>query len=230
MKILIDKVYGVMRIFFLSALLLSAGCVTTGYTPVKSYHRKLIGVYHKVQRGETLWRIAKTYQIDIYSIVEANRIPDAAKITAGQLLFIPGAIETREVIGLEEVEKDESIFIWPIKGKVVSFFGSKDKNIKNKGIDIKAEQDTNVVAARSGRVFFCCDDLKGYGKTVIIDHGDGFSTVYAHNSELLVEVGQLVKKGQLLAKVGLTGRTFVPKVHFEIRKKAKPQNPFYYLP
>ena len=101
---------------------------------------------------------------------------------------------------------------------------------KNKGVDIRAREGTKIVASRSGRVNFVSNRLKGYGKTIIIDHLDGFQTVYAHNSQNLVDVNQRVSQGETIAKVGKTGRADKPTLHFEIRKNHKPQNPFYYLP
>lgn len=223
-----DRYFKIIALPVLFSIL--TGCATVGYIPPESYHKKSVGVYHKVQKGETLWRIAKTYQVDIDSIVQTNRIPDVAKIGTGQLLFIPGVTETREAPPLEEAGKDENGFMWPAKGKVVSFYRSEEGDIKNSGIDIEAEANTAVLASRSGKVSFYCDDLKGYGKTVIVEHGDGFSTIYTHNAQVLVTVGQQVKRGQLIAKVGSTGRTSTPKLHFEIRREAKSQNPFHYLP
>ena len=102
--------------------------------------------------------------------------------------------------------------------------------VKNKGIDIGASRGSDVKASRSGRVTFATEYLKGYGKTIIIDHLDGYETVYAHNAQNLVLEDQRVKRGEVIARVGKTGRADRPTLHFEIRKKSKPQNPFYYLP
>lgn len=199
------------------------------------------GVYHRVEKGQSLWRISKTYGVDMEEIIDINRLPDATKLNEGQLLFIPGAEDNIkiEIAPLRKTESadfeniqipDSGDFIWPVKGRVTSFYGAKKGNIKNKGIDIQAEEGTDVLASRSGVVSYCDENLKGYGKTVIIDHRDGFSSVYAHNSEILVEPGSKVKRGERIAKVGSTGRAQSPYLHFEIRKKHLTQNPFYYLP
>lgn len=183
------------------------------------------GLYHKVSKGETLWRISKAYGVDLQTIANANKLPDEKKIYIGQLLFIP-QIETRDYT--KDIK--ESSFIWPIKGTIISFYGSYKDGVKNKGIDIKARHGEAVVASRSGKVSFIDENMKGFGKTLIIDHGDEYSTVYAHNSQLLVKVGQYVKQGTVVAKAGQSGRAASPRLHFEIRKKHKPQNPFYFLP
>jgi murein DD-endopeptidase MepM/ murein hydrolase activator NlpD len=86
-----------------------------------------------------------------------------------------------------------------------------------------------VVAADSGVVIYA-DWMGGYGNAVIIDHGGGVSTLYGHNSELLVGEGQRVNKGQVIARAGSTGYSTGPHVHFEVRLNGSPTNPLDYLP
>jgi len=206
-----------------------SGCATVSQYPVQvplAVERpNMPGIYHKVEKGQTLWRISKYYNVGIDEIVKINRIPDITQISVGQLLFIPKAEpKTRSVSAVD------SDFIWPIRGKVVSFYGSKKDGVLNKGIDICANEGKDVVASRAGKVVFSDSKLKGYGQTIIIDHDDGFSTLYAQNSSSLVKTGEFVKQGQVIAKVGCTGRAKKPCLQFQIRKGDKPQNPFYYLP
>ena len=85
-------------------------------------------------------------------------------------------------------------------------------------------------AARSGRVVFIDANMPGYGKTVILEHGDGFSTVYAWNGELLVQLGQTVSQATPIATIGSSGRATAPSLHFEIRRQGKPVDPLQYLP
>jgi len=120
-------------------------------------------------------------------------------------------------------------FIWPVNGTVISTFGIQVDKLKNKGIDIKAEDGGRVLASKSGRVVFCDDQLKGFGKTVILDHGGNYQTVYAYNSDILVNVGDFVSQKAVIALTGKTGRAKEPCLHFEIRKDGEPQNPFHYL-
>ncbi|MDD5270910.1 MAG: LysM peptidoglycan-binding domain-containing M23 family metallopeptidase [Candidatus Omnitrophica bacterium] len=190
------------------------------------------GVYHKVAKGETLWRISRNYGVELESIVEANGLSDAAEINAGQVIIIPGkaARKPAEPPRQAPVQFVNEEFIWPVKGRVVAKFGERKGLTPNKGIDIGAREGSDVVASRSGRVIFCEEKVKGFGKTVIIDHGDGMQTVYSHNSEILVKTGQDVKRSQAIARVGSGGRGSAPYLHFEIRKKHKPQNPVHYLP
>jgi len=188
------------------------------------------GIYHKVLKGQTLWRIAKTYNVDVSRLVEFNRIPNATKIKTGQLIFIPEATKTKSVSTARPTKPGKAGFVWPVAGKVLSFYGSKQSSAVNKGINIQAARGTDIVASKNGRVSFCDDKLKGFGKIIIVDHEDGYSTVYAYNSRNMVKEGQRVKQNQVIAKVGSTGRANSPSLHFEIRKRHKPQNPFYYLP
>lgn len=188
------------------------------------------GLYHKVSKGETLWRISKDYGVDIETIVEANGLSDLRHIKVGQQIFIPtGAVRPAPKIEPSPIHAKED-FIWPVKGKIISYFGEKRDSVPNKGIDIQARDGMTVSASGSGRVIFSEDKVRGFGKTIIIDHGDGLQTVYSHNSEILVRIGEDVRQAQPIARVGSTGRGASPYLHFEIRKRHKPQNPFYYLP
>ncbi len=212
------------------SLLFLAGCASVTREPDNLSRVSASGVYHEVKRGESLWKISKIYGVKLKEIVGANRLPDASKIEVGQFIFIPEAGDDRATrANFAKSIKIEG-FIWPVKGNVVSYFGSTKDMAKNKGIDIYAARGAAISASRGGKVTFASDHMEGYGKTVIIDHLDGFETVYAHNSENLVRVDQNVIQGEVIAKAGKTGRADRPGLHFEIRKNYKPRNPFYYLP
>ena len=211
-------------IIAITVLITLTGCATVSYNKMDT--PSVPGVYHEVTRGETLWGIANVYNIKLADLVKTNRLPDASKIEVGQLIFIPEANEKPKAAGFAKGKG----FIWPVRGSVVSYFGSTKDMVKNKGIDIAAHEGTAIIASRGGKVTFASDNLKGYGKTIIIDHLDGFETVYAYNSQNLVTVNEEVGQGVLIAKTGKTGRAEKAMLHFEIRKKSEPQNPFYYLP
>ena len=221
-------------ICLLFLILMFAGCARA---PRVSPPKEIIppvraekGIYHKVLKGETLWRISKAYGVELERIVVANRIRDAQRIKAGQLLFIPSAtapIKSKSPRALSYTKED---FAWPVKGKIILHFGDRKGTSKNKGIDIQVGEGTTVVASRGGKVIFTDDKVKGYGKTIILDHGNDLHTLYAHNSKILVKIGENIKQFAPIAKVGSTGRARTPYLHFEIRKGHQPQNPFYYLP
>lgn len=212
------------------------------------------GVYHKVGKGETLWRISKTYGVDMQDVAELNDIRDPAEITAGRLLYIPGASRVMKVKPYvpparkaapqaakrieeprEPEEPEEKIitqrdrFLWPVKGKVISNFGMRN-GTRHGGIDIKASEGSPVKAADSGEVAYLDSDMRGYGKIVILKHVDGFFTVYAHNKENLVKMGEKVEKGAHIATVGSTGNATTPHLHFEVRYGKTVRNPLFFLP
>ncbi len=117
------------------------------------------------------------------------------------------------------------LFDWPVTGKVISSHGPKKGGLHNDGINIAAPAGTPVRAAESGVVAYTGGDLKGFGKLVLIKHRDGYVTAYAHNSQILVQRGETVRRGDVIARVGETGSVDKPQLHFEIRKDAKPVNP-----
>lgn len=208
------------------------GCATAPYQPpaMVGIPRPIGGIYHEVHPGDTVWRISKTYGVDINEIIKFNNLSVATKISPGQRLFIPGA-KTALPITSEKIKLHETdLFIWPSEGKIISYFGQENYGTRNKGIDIETAEGSKIAASKSGKVVFCSDRLKGLGKTIIIDHVDGFSTLYARNSKNLVKVGDSVRQNQVIAMAGSTGRGIASYLHFEIRRRQKPQNPLYYLP
>lgn len=208
------------------------------------------GVYHKVRKGETLYSIAKTYRISLRELTEINNISNPDLIKEGQVIFIPGAtvekhpviqhhekIETSEervkreklTLSVRKKKKEGIRFIWPVEGKVTSGFGIRN-GVPHDGIDISAPEGTPIKAAYDGKVIYSGDELKGYGNLIIIKHPGDYATVYAHNRINYVKEGDFVRKGQIIGEVGKTGRASAPHLHFEIRWKAKPQNPILLLP
>lgn len=203
-----------------------SGCATVEELPSPRVSPPKAGIYHKIREGETIWRIAKTYNVTVDDIVSSNRIPNVAHIEKNQLLFIPGAKIEKDILTEKELAKS-SEFNWPLKGKVLSYFGDQKGIFTNHGIDIAGELGGKVTAARSGKVVFA-DYLSGYGNTVILDHEDDLYSVYAHNAVLLVKLSDAVSKGDPIAEIGkVNGRSVL---HFEIRKRSVPTNPLHYLP
>jgi murein DD-endopeptidase MepM/ murein hydrolase activator NlpD len=201
------------------------GCATTPYV-AGPLPQGMPGIYHRVEKGQTLWRISKIYNVDLDEIVSINRISDATNIEIGQLIFIPRR-QKEQVLSEKSFGED---FIWPLRGKTIAGFGQNFNDMINKGINIQAYSDCGIVASRSGKVVFYSPDFQGYGKTIIIDHGDEFSTVYARNSEVFIKVGDIVHGGDLIAKVRSSGSNGNEYLHFEIRKGYTAQNPYFYLP
>lgn len=114
-------------------------------------------------------------------------------------------------------------FRWPAHGRIIHGFTGND------GIDIALPEGTPVKAAEAGVVAYAGNELKGYGNLVLIRHPNGFVTAYANNGEIDVKRGEMVKRGQVIAKSGQTGNVTSPQLHFEVRKGAKPVDPVHYL-
>ena len=128
------------------------------------------------------------------------------------------------------VKKRSSKFLWPVKGTVISNFGTIGKGRNNDGINIKAPLGTAVKAADAGTIAYAGNELKGFGNLILLKHNDGWITAYAHNDKILVKKGQKVRKGEKIATVGSTGGVSIPQLHFEIRAGKKAVNPRSYLP
>ncbi|MFB3895260.1 MAG: M23 family metallopeptidase [bacterium] len=120
-------------------------------------------------------------------------------------------------------------FVWPVEGEVLSFFGERNGRV-HQGIDICVKKGTKIYAAKSGKVIYSDNELGGYGNIIIIEHKNGWSTVYAHNAKNLVKKNKRVTRGQVIALVGQTGNATGPHLHFEIRKGKEAVNPVLYLP
>lgn len=118
---------------------------------------------------------------------------------------------------------------WPVRGRVVSGFGAASGGKTNDGIDIAVPAGTPVRAAENGVVIYAGDGLKEFGNTVLVRHEDGLVTVYGHASEINVQRGQKVRRGEEIAKAGMSGSAETPKLHFEVRKNSSPVDPVSYL-
>ena len=202
-------------------------------------------IYHEVQPGETLYRIGRAYGVPHREIARANDLSDPSQLSVGQRLRIPGAAAQANVKpvrprGGESSQrqarkrpwirpKDAPRLQWPVPhGTVTSGFGPRRGSFHD-GIDIAAPVGAAVRAAAKGDVAFSAS-LPGYGKVIILRHAAGYTTVYAHNDQNLVEEGQRVDRGQLIATVGRSGRTTGANLHFEVRKDNMAHDPLQFLP
>jgi lipoprotein NlpD len=196
------------------------------------------GVTHVVRPGETLYRISRAYGVSERELAELNDLDRPAELQVGRGLFIPGATRVLDLSSVSNLppprkEEEKAIvrdvhYAWPLHGLLVSRFGVRGVE-HHDGIDIAAPEGTPVMAAGPGRVVFA-GEQRGYGRLAVIDHGGGEATIYAHCSQVMVQVGDSVRTGQVIAKVGRTGRATGPHLHFEVRMHAQPRNPLFFLP
>lgn len=163
----------------------------------------------------------------IESVPQQARAESRVK-TEPKALRLPYSRENLAMLSREEAraQDPEAIeFIWPVKGKVLTAFAEP----RSKGIDIDGKLGDPVVAAAAGRVTYIGTGIPGLGKLVVIKHDNGFSTVYAHNKDIVVKEQQSVARGQKIAELGATDADR-PKLHFQIRKGSAPVDPLRYLP
>jgi murein DD-endopeptidase MepM/ murein hydrolase activator NlpD len=189
-----------------------------------------------VRRGETLWSISKRLDVPLDRLAAANDISAPYEIVAGDRLRIPGLESaatdgtTPQTVaahphGTEPPALTGRGFIWPVNGKVIASFGRTQQGQRRNGIDIAAREGAPVLAAEDGLVAYAGEGIHGYGRLILLRHGEGYITAYGYNAALLVEVGELVQRGQVIARVGSTGNATRSMLHFELRKGRKPIDP-----
>ncbi|HAW50095.1 TPA: hypothetical protein DCX16_04000 [bacterium] len=149
------------------------------------------------------------------------------KITFILLIFISSCTIFRWMVPEKKETLEKTNFIWPIEGRIVSYFGKRN-GMFHKGIDIAAPEEKKIKASLDGVVTYS-DFRPGYGNLIIIAHSDNFSTVYAHCKERFVQEGKRIKQGEIIATVGKTGKAFGPHLHFEIRHFGEAKDPLIYL-
>lgn len=187
-------------------------------------------VEHRVRAGENISLIANRYGVTVQSLVAVNSLADPNRIMVGQKLVIPptggGAVETLARAGGGIAPRRFSR--WPLSGTVSSSFGPRNGR-QHEGIDIAAPHGSEVRAVAAGIVTYA-DWAGTYGLLVKVDHGGGIETRYAHNSRLTVKPGDRVREGQVIARVGSTGRSTAPHLHFEVRVNGEALDPRPWLP
>ncbi|MCS7274309.1 MAG: M23 family metallopeptidase [Candidatus Bipolaricaulota bacterium] len=192
------------------------------------------GVLHRVKSGQTLTDIAKTYGVSVAEIVDANGLHDRKYIYPEEELLIPNPSQTPAWRRFELAGGKKALFSWPLRGVLTSGFGPRRHPVTGRrdfheGIDLEVPEGTEVYAARAGRVLFA-GYRGGYGLSVVLQHDQGYRTVYAHLSEVFVYRGQFIEGGQRLALSGRTGNSTGPHLHFEIWRYGKALNPLALLP
>ena len=195
------------------------------------------GAYHSVVLGDTLESIAAYYKITVENIVncEHNSIPKDDQLPIGLKLVIPGGkkpyiprvVEHYNGPIPEDAKRGTGTFGWPTSGYITCGWLCYPRHY---AIDIGNVAGTPIYVADSGYVAKVGWSEVGYGKMVLIDHGNGFQTLYAHMHTILVQEGMSVAKGTLVGKMGATGNATGPHLHFEIRENGKQRNPILYLP
>jgi len=195
------------------------------------------GIYYTVKAGDTVAKLAKEFKVEPEKITsfELNALQEPYALAAGQQLVIPGgrkAIVPSNYYPMTRVGRapagapqGSGRFAWPAQGYLSQRFWSG-----HPAIDIANRTGTPILAADAGYVVMAGRDTWGYGNQVLIDHGNGYLTRYAHLHTILVKAGQTVTKNQKIGTMGSTGRSTGPHLHFEIIQGSVRRNPLGFLP
>jgi lipoprotein NlpD len=222
---------------------LALGCATSGSDrPAHDDH--VPGTWHIVETGETPASIAKRANVPLEDFLELNGLRRNDILAPGRPVFIfGGKVLAPSDAGAPAIvapapgqptaptaATGPAPLRWPMKApRLTSRFGTRWGR-PHEGIDMAAPIGTPVLAAAGGTVIYAGDQVRGYGNMVVVKHANGLVTVYAHNSVLLVATGAAVTAGQEIARVGDTGRSTAPHLHFEVRRGDSPQDPLLFLP
>ncbi|MDD4160450.1 MAG: peptidoglycan DD-metalloendopeptidase family protein, partial [Synergistaceae bacterium] len=194
------------------------------------------GIFVKVSRNDTVAKLADKYGSYKQAVYVANLMSDKESLKIGNEIFLPGGkvaavtvSESRRVrtrVARTTVTASSRKFRWPVMGKISSVFGWRRspfgrRRVFHAGLDIRAPRGRGIVAAGDGRVVYS-GWMSGYGKAIVISHPGGMSTLYGRCSSLLVRKGTIVRSGQLIARVGSTGRSTGNHLHFEVRINGSP--------
>lgn len=237
-------------------ILVLPGCNTSAIFNDHLYNPPVHWGTHVVKKGETLYRIAWRYGRDYRELGRANGLSPPWTIKPGQVIRLDrrGSVPTQTRTASrsqssDSVSRSRSTqpsrarsssrssqgsqtvanvnWHWPHGGTVIAGYSTSGK--VNKGIDIAGSPGDAVKAAADGSVVYAGNGLLGYGNLIIVNHNEHYLSAYAHNRKILVQEGEDVKAGQVIAELGSTG-TDRPVLHFEIRKNGNPVDPSRYLP
>jgi murein DD-endopeptidase MepM/ murein hydrolase activator NlpD len=188
------------------------------------------GIY-RVRAGDHLLAIARRFHVPMPQIAALNQLEAPYALRIGQELQLPVAVagtptpSAKPVAHIAAPALSGDGFIWPVQGKIIARFGQSKEGLRRDGINIAARRGAPVRAAEDGVVVYADEGIRGYGRMILLRHSDDYVTTYAHNATLLVSVGDVVRRGQIIARVGDTGSVQGDQLHFEIRKGLTPLDP-----
>lgn len=194
------------------------------------------GHHIRLKDNDSLEKLSDRYRVPKWAIEEAN---PGKKYIKGEWIFIP---MKRGI--LDMINKDRQLmtssgihsylnsgeFLWPVPSshRISSKYGRRWGRL-HEGIDISAKKGSHILAANDGVVVYSGKELGGYGNITVLAHKYGFFTIYAHAYKNYTRKGEKVSRGQVIAKIGNSGRSTGPHLHFEIRKNSKSIDPLKYL-
>ena len=201
-----------------------------------------------VKSGDTLFGLAKRFDVSVQTIIETNNLGLNNVIFKGQVLKIPknsgsnsvtlNSNKNLKIVTLPQPKPDilktssrilKVKFYSPLDGEIITKFGIKSDGVMNEGIYIEADYGTIVKSSADGEVIFVGSDLKDFGKLLIIKHPENLITSYAHLSKIYVHEGEIITRGQPIAEVGSSGKVTKSQLYFEIRQDNEALDPITYL-
>lgn len=199
-----------------------------------------------VKSGDNLTKIAKNNDMTLQELIELNEIKSPYIIKPGQKLKVSSnepivvvqtttssksTTTTNNVVQKKQVQTQKKTlsFAWPVKGKIVSTFGTKSNGLYNDGINISATKGTSFKATEDGVIAYVGNELRGYGTIILIKHDDNWISAYAHCDSVNVSRGDMVDKGQVIGTVGDSGNVSSPQLYFSLRKGREAVDPVKYL-
>ena len=228
-EIAVAKKMDLVELYSLNGLsdnyVLKAGDVLKVYGEREKVNKVVVSNY-KVQKGDTLYSIARNNKMELKKLLEINNIKDASKYT----LQI-GANLKIESIKSEYADETipDSSFQWPYRGIIVARYGVDTYKLANRGINILGNIGDKVSASDYGIIEYA-NDIRGFGKVVIIKHKNGFTTSYAHLSKISVKLGDIVNKGDYIGDIGDTGLVDKSELYFKISYRGRALDPIKLLP
>ncbi|EER56247.1 peptidase, M23 family [Neisseria flavescens SK114] len=216
------------RLALISTIAVLAACAGNN----TSSNRAVPDGYYKVRPGDTLTQIAKRYGQNVNILVAWNNLPNASQIEVGQVLRVlrhvaPRSTATQQHQTTAVTPINQLNLQWPTDNALSSII-QRYNGTTSKGIDIAGTQGQQIRSAAAGTVIYVGEEVRGYGKLILISHNDYTITAYAHNDTLLVQKDQKVQAGQVIATMGSSDSDNV-KLHFEVRLNGKAVDPLPYL-
>ena len=186
-----------------------------------------------------MYKIAKCSSTNVLEIKNKNTNLNEKKLIVGSVINLPYySIDNckpkskkiaKKNRSIKKSIKSKEIFIWPVQGSIITYFGKQKGGRKNDGINIISVKGNPVRAAMTGKVIYRGNELLAWGNLIIIKHKNNWTTAYAHLDKLLVKKGEIIKTGDIIASVGATGNVDKSQLHFQVRKNSKPLDPMKFL-
>ena len=204
---------------------------------------------HIVQFGDSVNLISQRYAVSPYQLAQLNKLDAPFELTIGMRLQLPlsldfSVLDSGATVGVAPAtavsaptkpSQPRKIFVapelgaggfsWPVEGEIITEFGPSDRGVHNDGVNIAAKLGAPVTVSANGTVAFVGDNIKNFGKLILVKHDGGIITAYAHLDTIFVSEGQVLAAGDAIGEVGSSGRVNRPQLHFEIRKSRQPIDP-----